>query len=49
LNTSSSILSTAKSTIKLESKAIEHLSELLTNDFSDAVELIYNSRGRVII
>ncbi len=49
LNTSSSIISTAKSTIKLESEAIGHLSDLLTNDFADAVELIYNSKGRVII
>tara|TARA_R100001369_G_scaffold88986_1_gene126120 strand:+ start:83 stop:1048 length:966 start_codon:yes stop_codon:yes gene_type:complete len=49
LNTKQSILSTAKTTIKLESKAIENLSELLTDDFADAVELIYNSKGRVII
>ncbi len=49
MNTKQSILSTAKTTIKLESKAIENLSELLTEDFADAVELIYNSKGRVII
>jgi arabinose-5-phosphate isomerase len=49
LNTKQSILSTAKSTIKLESKAIEHLSELLTDEFAEAVELIYHSKGRVII
>jgi arabinose-5-phosphate isomerase len=49
LNTTQSILDTAKSTIKLESKAINHLSELLTEDFAKAVELIYNSKGRVII
>jgi arabinose-5-phosphate isomerase len=49
LNTTQSILNTAKSTIKLESKAIEHLTELLTEDFAKAVELIYNSKGRVII
>ncbi|WP_439151519.1 KpsF/GutQ family sugar-phosphate isomerase [Winogradskyella sp.] len=49
MNTTQSILSTAKSTIKLESKAIANLSELLTNDFAEAVELIYNSKGRVII
>jgi arabinose-5-phosphate isomerase len=49
LNTKQSILSTAKTTIKLESEAIENLSELLTEDFADAVELIYNSKGRVII
>ncbi|WP_431158287.1 KpsF/GutQ family sugar-phosphate isomerase [Winogradskyella poriferorum] len=49
MSTKQSILSTAKSTIKLESKAIEHLTELLNEDFADAVELIYNSKGRVII
>jgi len=49
LSTKQSILSTAKSTIKLESKAIEHLTELLNEDFAEAVELIYNSKGRVII
>jgi len=49
LNTKQTILKTAISTIKLESKAIENLSELLTDDFADAVELIYNSKGRVII
>jgi arabinose-5-phosphate isomerase len=49
LNTKQTILKTAESTIKLESKAIDHLAELLTEDFADAVELIYNSKGRVII
>ena len=49
MNTKQSILHTAKSTIKLESNAIDHLSELLTDDFAEAVQLIYNSKGRVII
>ncbi|MBF8151006.1 KpsF/GutQ family sugar-phosphate isomerase [Winogradskyella sp. F6397] len=49
MNTKKSILKTAQSTIKSESKAIDHLSELLTEDFADAVELIYQSKGRVII
>lgn len=49
MNTSASILSIAKSTIELESKAIAHLSDLLTEDFANSVELIYNSKGRVII
>ncbi|MEO1032552.1 MAG: KpsF/GutQ family sugar-phosphate isomerase [Bacteroidota bacterium] len=49
MNTVSSILSIAKSTIELESKAIANLSELLTDDFANAVELILNSKGRVII
>ena len=49
MNTKQSILKTAKTTIKLESKAINNLSDLLTEDFADAVELIYQSKGRVII
>lgn len=49
LNTTQSILNTAKSTIKSESKAIANLSELLTEDFAEAVELIYDSKGRVVI
>jgi arabinose-5-phosphate isomerase len=49
LNTKQSILSTAKTTIELESKAIANLAKLLTKDFSDTVELMYNSKGRVII
>jgi arabinose-5-phosphate isomerase len=49
LNTRESILTTARNTIDLESKAIAYLSDLLTDDFAHAVELIYNSKGRVII
>ncbi|MEP5253945.1 MULTISPECIES: KpsF/GutQ family sugar-phosphate isomerase [Winogradskyella] len=49
MNTKQSILQTATSTITLESKAIANLSELLTDDFAEAVQLIYNSKGRVII
>ncbi|MFP4845662.1 SIS domain-containing protein [Winogradskyella sp. PE311] len=49
MNTAPTIINTAKSTIQLESEAIAHLSQLLTDDFSNAVELIYNSKGRVII
>ena len=49
MNTKQSILKTAKTTIQLESKAIDNLTDLLTEDFSDAVELIYQSKGRVII
>lgn len=33
----------------MESKAISNLSNLVNDDFSDAVNLIYNSKGRVII
>lgn len=49
LNIKNSILSTAKKTIDLESSAISNLVNLLNDDFADAVELIYNSKGRVII
>lgn len=45
----SAILEQAKDTIAMEANAISNLSNLITKDFSDAVELIYNSKGRVII
>ncbi|TPD70025.1 KpsF/GutQ family sugar-phosphate isomerase [Flavobacterium microcysteis] len=32
-----------------ESKAIANLSELLTNDFAEAVEIIFKSKGRLIV
>jgi arabinose-5-phosphate isomerase len=43
------ILSVAKETISIEAKAIANLTNLLTNEFAQAVEYIYNSKGRVII
>ena len=49
MKSTQSILNTAKSTIKLESEAIANLSNLITDDFAKAVELIYHSKGRVII
>ena len=49
MKTESSILDIAKSTITMESKAIANLVDLLTDDFANATELIYNSKGRVII
>lgn len=49
MKTESSILDIAKSTITMESKAIANLVDLLTDDFAIAIELIYNSKGRVII
>jgi len=49
LNTSNSILKIAKETIIMESNAIANLSNLLDEDFSKSVSLIYNSKGRVII
>ncbi len=49
MNTSNSILKIAKETIIMESNAIANLSNLLDEDFSKSVSLIYNSKGRVII
>lgn len=49
MNSHKSILRLAKSTIETESIAILNLINLLTDDFARAVELIYNSKGRVII
>lgn len=49
MNSKSSIIHTAKQTIEMESKAILNLSSLVNDDFAKAVELIYNSKGRVII
>ncbi|GAA4975874.1 KpsF/GutQ family sugar-phosphate isomerase [Algibacter aquimarinus] len=44
-----SIINTAKKTIEMESKSILNLSNLVDDDFAKAVEIIYNSKGRVII
>ncbi|RED48338.1 KpsF/GutQ family sugar-phosphate isomerase [Seonamhaeicola aphaedonensis] len=49
MNSETSILQIAKQTIEAESKAIFNLSNLITDDFAEAVKLIYNSKGRVII
>ncbi|WP_053990373.1 SIS domain-containing protein [Mangrovimonas sp. TPBH4] len=49
MNIKSDILKTAKRTIDLERDAIDNLGKLLNDDFADAVSLIYNSKGRVII
>lgn len=49
MNTNKSIINTAKKTIELESQAILHLSNLLNDDFAEAVNLIHHSKGRVII
>jgi len=49
LNTTQSILNIAKTTINMESEAIANLAHLLDDDFANAVQLIYNSKGRAII
>ncbi|WGH76066.1 KpsF/GutQ family sugar-phosphate isomerase [Tenacibaculum tangerinum] len=43
------ILSTAKETILLESNAIANLANLLDSSFTNAVNFILNSKGRVIV
>ena len=49
MNKTDSILKIAKDTIDIESQAIANLSNLLNDDFAKATQLIYNSKGRVII
>ncbi|MGB1210070.1 MAG: KpsF/GutQ family sugar-phosphate isomerase [Lacinutrix venerupis] len=49
MNTKDSILKIAKETIALESASISNLATLINNDFAEAVQLIYKSKGRVII
>jgi arabinose-5-phosphate isomerase len=49
LNKKESIISTAKKTIEMEGHAISNLTTLLDNDFTETVELIYKSKGRVIV
>ncbi|MDG1729826.1 MAG: KpsF/GutQ family sugar-phosphate isomerase [Algibacter sp.] len=44
-----SIINIARQTIEMESKAILNLSSLITDDFAKATQLIYKSKGRVII
>lgn len=43
------LLSFAKETISIETEAIAHLKELLTDEFATAVEEIYKNKGRVIV
>lgn len=43
------ILSVARETILTEARAITHLEQLLDQNFAEAVQAVYNSKGRVII
>jgi len=43
------IIAVAKKTIETEGKAIMHLSSLVGNEFAEAVDYIYQSKGRVIV
>lgn len=49
MNNNFNILSSARSTLQSECKAIEKTIELLSEDFSKAVEAIYATKGRLII
>ncbi len=49
MNINDSIISIAKKTIETESKAIANLSNLIDNQFAEAVSYVFNSDGRVII
>ncbi len=49
MNIKKNILDTAKQTISIESKAIANLINFLDNDFENAVKVILNSKGRVIV
>jgi arabinose-5-phosphate isomerase len=49
LKKNNSILHTAQNTILEESKAIAHLVNLLNEDFEKSVNVILNSKGRVIV
>tara|TARA_B100000809_G_scaffold249300_2_gene280449 strand:- start:19336 stop:20304 length:969 start_codon:yes stop_codon:yes gene_type:complete len=49
LKNKNSIIDNAKLTIDIESKAIANLKNLINSDFENAVNFIFNSKGRVII
>jgi arabinose-5-phosphate isomerase len=49
LKTNKNILEIARKTIESESKSIAKLADLLTDDFLKAVEIIYNSKGRLVV
>jgi len=49
LNSKNPIVLLAKETIAIESLAISQLADFIDDSFADAVELIYKSKGRVII
>ncbi len=49
MKTNKNILEIAKKTIESESKSIAKLADLLSDDFLKAVEIIYNSKGRLVV
>lgn len=44
-----SLIEIAKEVFEIELKEIANLSNLLTNDFENAVNAVYNSKGKFII
>ena len=49
MKTNQNILKIARKTIESESKSIAKLADLLTDDFLKAVEIIFNSKGRLVV
>jgi arabinose-5-phosphate isomerase len=49
LKTNKNILEIAKKTMLSESKSIAKLADLLTDDFEKATEIIFNSKGRLVV
>lgn len=49
MNSKKGSIDTAKQTIEMEAKSILNLSTLIDDNFADAVDLIFNSKGRVVI
>jgi arabinose-5-phosphate isomerase len=49
LKNTNSIVATARQTITMEGEAILNLSTLIDDEFAEAVQHIYNSKGRLII
>ena len=49
MSSKKSILTLAKETIAIESLAISQLANFIDDTFAEAVDLIFNSKGRVII
>lgn len=49
MNSLDKIIKVAKKTIETEGNAILHLSSLVTSEFAEAVDYIFQSKGRVIV
>lgn len=49
MENTNSIIATARQTITMEGDAILNLSSLIDDEFAEAVQYIYNSKGRLII